>query len=180
MSVSCAARSSSSREKRCPCATDAGILAASWCVRRSISVASLASCSTTSLHHQRRRDTEKARERESGRAAAAEPRLCCRSGLGSRPGSFALRCVTRPWPQRAGLTTRDPWICHRSTSAAAIPHSFVGRAQLGVIHGKDSFPRLAFISSSCTLRRTRIWATEHWVWLRRGGAAAGCSPSSRV
>lgn len=74
LSVSCAARSSSSREKRCPCATDAGILAASWCVRRSISVASLASCSTTSLHHQRRRDTEKERERiKRGRESQGGP-----------------------------------------------------------------------------------------------------------
>jgi hypothetical protein len=36
----------------------------------------------------------------------------------------------------------------------------MGRAQLGVIHGKDSFPQLAFISSSCSVIRLRKKARE--------------------
>jgi hypothetical protein len=54
-----------------------------------------------------------------------------------------------------GLRPLAPSIAHRSRSSAMDPHTFVGRAQLGVSHGKDPLPRLAFISSSCSVVRLR-------------------------
>jgi hypothetical protein len=68
--------------------------------------------------------------------AAAGPRLGCRSGLGSGPGSFTLWCVTQPWP-RCGRSSWNcsPWIRRRRGStccrgpASLLPHYWYGVPQ---------------------------------------------------
>jgi hypothetical protein len=48
--------------------------------------------------------------------AAAGPRLGCRSGLGSGPGSFAMLRVIPPWPFLGEATLRTAGILRRRTT----------------------------------------------------------------
>jgi hypothetical protein len=65
-------------------------------------------------------------------------------------------------------------VIHRHRGSALT----VDRASHRVIHGKDSFPQLAFVSISCSLVRIWVWGTSaiggfRRPWPPRGGRSAG-------
>ena len=72
-------------------------------------------------------------ERENKMDATAEPRLGCRSGLESGPGSFTILRVIRPWTCLGEATLRTAGIAHRNRSSATDPLHRVSRATLAPI-----------------------------------------------
>jgi hypothetical protein len=64
--------------------------------------------------------------------AATGPRLGCRSGLGSGPGSFTMLRGTRPWPYLGEAALRTIGIRHRCGLLVACRDQCVGRTILGM------------------------------------------------
>jgi hypothetical protein len=77
------------------------------------------------------------------------------SGHGIGSWGLSMQRSTRPWSLRWRLSTGTTSIARRSSSTAVAPPYAVVRDYGCATHGKLSFPRLAFISSSCSVVRLR-------------------------
>jgi hypothetical protein len=100
------------------------------------------------------------------------PHLGSRLGLRSRPGSFAILRVTRPWPFSCEAVLRTTEIACRGWCTAAEPQTIVDRILCDNAISKISSLTFAILSSSCSIDCSCVWGPEPWCLIPGYGAAA--------